>query len=188
MANHTSLKKWRKLSEELVAENPWWKYSKDTFEIADGAKGEYHYVDSPGSVMIVPVRSDGRIILVRQYRYLNDRESIEFPGGGVKSGQSFEDMAAQELREEAGVEATSLEKIGDFNPFNGVTNELCSVYVARGLRDVQAETDETEEFERHFLHEYEIDALITEGHLWDGMTLAAWNLYKLHTPTQHEIE
>jgi ADP-ribose pyrophosphatase len=188
MSNNRPLKKWRKLSEELVAENPWWKYSKDTFEIPDGTTGEYHYVDSPGSVMIVPVRSDGRIILVRQYRYLNERESYEFPGGGIQSGHTAMKAATEELREEAGVEAGTLEKIGEFNPFNGVTNELCSVYVARGLHDVLAEADATEEFDRHLMHEYEIDALITEGHLWDGMTLAAWNLYKLHTPTQHEIE
>lgn len=73
------LKTWKTLTRETLLENPWWKYNKDLFEIEDGTQGEYHYVDSPGSVMVVPVLDDGRLLMVRQYRYLNGRESVEFP-------------------------------------------------------------------------------------------------------------
>ena len=49
--------------------------------------------------MLLPVRDDGRIILVNQYRYLNEKESLEFPCGGVKDGQSYEETAKHELED-----------------------------------------------------------------------------------------
>lgn len=172
------LKKWKKLSEEVLFKNPWWVYKKDIVQFGENQKGEYNYVYTPGSVMIIPVRDDGSIIFVNQYRYLNERTSIEFPGGGVKEGIDPMQMAAQELREEAKVEASALKKIGKFNPFNGVTNELCSVFEATGLQPVHSEQDSMEEFEYLYLTPEQVTAYIADNTIWDGMTLAAWQLYQ----------
>lgn len=172
-----SLKEWQKRGEETLHRNPWWLYKRDSVTLPSGAAGEYHYVQTPGSVMVVPVDEAGRFVLVRQYRYLNRRESIEFPAGGVKQGQESAAAARAELREEAGLEAEDLEEIGQFNPFNGVTDELCRVYVARGLREVPAAPDATEEFEVLRMDAAGLEAAVAAGLLWDGMTLAAWALY-----------
>lgn len=173
-----ALKEWTKLTEETLYRNPWWMYKRDTFALPSGEEGEYHYVQTPGSVMLIPVAADGRFVFVRQYRYLNRRVSIEFPAGGIKSGQSPEAAASAELREEAGFVGKELLAIGQFNPFNGVTDELCHVYVARDLHEVEAEPDVTEEFEILFLDPSGIREAIKEGTLWDGMTLAAWSMYQ----------
>jgi ADP-ribose pyrophosphatase len=173
-----SLKEWEKLSEETLHRNPWWTYKRDVVALPSGAEGEYHYVQTPGSVMLVPIAEDGRFILVRQYRYLNRRVSIEFPAGGIKSGQSAEEAARAELREEAGFASGALRKIGRFNPFNGVTDELCHVYVACDLVAVESEPDATEEFELLSLDADGIREAIAGGDLWDGMTLAAWSIYR----------
>mgnify|MGYP000883478108 CR=1 FL=1 len=172
-----SLRTWIKRDEETLFRNPWWSYKRDRVTLPSGADGEYHYVQTPGSVMIIPVDEEGRFVLVRQYRYLNRRESLEFPAGGIKTGQQADAAARAELREEAGLEAASLENIGEFNPFNGVADELCTVYVARGLRPVEAVPDHTEEFEVLRLQPAEVVAAVADGSLWDGMTLAAWALY-----------
>ena len=127
--------------------------------------------------MVSHVDAEGRFVLVRQYRYLNRRESLEFPAGGIKPGQDALAAARAELREEAGLVADALEDIGQFNPFNGVTDELCTVYVARRLRRVEAAPDHTEEFEVLCLHAAGVIAAMTDGSLWDGMTLAAWTLF-----------
>jgi ADP-ribose diphosphatase len=172
------LKKWTKLSEETLITNNWWSYKKDAFEIEDGTQGEYHYVHSFGAVMIIPVLPDGRIMLLNQYRYLNRRECLEFPGGGMRKGSEAEDMAQQELQEEAGVSAGHLEMIGSFNPFNGVTNEICKVFVARDLEPVQVKRDATEEFERLLCSKEDVRQRIRTGEIWDGMTLASWQIYQ----------
>ncbi len=169
---------WIKLSEVVLFKNPWWTYKKDDTKLPNGNTGVYHSVHTNGASMVVPVAEDGRIVLVNQYRYLNNRESLEFPCGGVKDDHSYEETAVHELEEEAGFIARDLEIAGEFNPYNGVTNEICRVFIARNLRAVQPKPDETEEFEKNLFEPEKIDSLITSGTIWDGMTIAAWAITK----------
>jgi ADP-ribose pyrophosphatase len=172
------LKKWKKKSESIIVKNPWWIYKKDEAVLPNEKTGEYHYVYTNGSSMTVPVLPDGRILFVNQFRYLNNRESLEFPCGGVKDGHSYEETARNELEEEAGYCALEWRKVGEFNPYNGVTNEICRVFIARRLTAVGARPDETEEFENIILSPDEIISRIASGQIWDGMTLAAWTIAK----------
>jgi len=77
--------------------NPYWTYKRDTFELPSGRPGEYHYVHTNGSSMVVPIVGDGSMLLVNQYRYLVGRESMEFPCGSVKEGSTHEETARHEL-------------------------------------------------------------------------------------------
>lgn len=170
------LKRWKKVSESIVFRNPYWIYKRDAFELPSGTPGEYHYVHTNGSSMVLPVAADGTLLLVNQYRYLLGRESVEFPCGSVKDGSTHEETARKELAEETGHSAGSLVPAGEFNPFNGVTDEICRVYVARDLRFVGGTPDETEEFELLRLTPAEVEARIRSGAIWDGMTIAAWTI------------
>ena len=173
-----ALKPWKKLSESIVSQNPYWTYKRDDFELPSGKSGEYHYVHTNGSSMVVPVLGDGTVLLVNQYRYLVGRESAEFPGGSVTDGSTHAGTAQKELAEETGYSAGSLIQVGEFNPYNGVTTEMCRVYVARDLGFVGGVPDETEELELLRLTPAEIDARIRSGAIWDGMTIAAWSIAK----------
>ena len=164
----------------MVFRNFWWSYGKDEFELPTGRKGEYHYVHTNGASLIVPVFNDGRVILVNQYRFLGDRESLEFPCGGVKDGWSYDKTAVRELEEEAGYIAQNWRLVGEFNPYNGVTDEMCRVYLARNLAPGESKPDETEEFEQVILTPDEVDAKIISGVIWDGMTIAGWTIAKSH--------
>ena len=128
--------------------------------------------------MVLPLLPDGTIILVNQYRYLADRESLEFPCGSVKEGSTYDETARHELAEETGFGSDHIEFVAQFNPYNGVTDEMCRVYLARHLVPVQARPDETEEFEQVRLSCGELDRKIRSGEIWDGMTLAAWSLVR----------
>jgi len=174
------LKQWRKLSEAVRFKNSWWTYKVDEFSLPDGVRGEYHYVHTNGASMVIPVLNDGRVVLINQYRYLCERESLEFPCGGVKEGSSHDETAMDELVEEAGYSARDWQIAGEFNPFNGVTNELCRVYIARSLMPAEKPADLTEEFERLILHPSEVDAGIISGVIWDGMTIAGWTIAKTY--------
>ena len=172
------LKKWKTLSSRIIHQNPWWTYKLDEFEIPDSIRGEYHHVFTHGSSMIVPVRDDGSIIMVKQYRYLGDQDSIEFPCGSVKPGSDHRATAVAELAEEAGVAAGTLQLAGAFNPYNGVTSEMCRVYLASDLRPAHAESDATEACVQFYLSPNEVDERIRSGEIWDGMSMAAWVLAK----------
>ncbi|MGB2957937.1 MAG: NUDIX hydrolase [Bacteroidota bacterium] len=169
-----SLRPWKKLSEQTLFDNPWWSYRRDLCELPSGKPGEYHYVHTNGSSMVIPVADDGRILLVKQFRYLLARESMEFPCGSRKDGSSYDATARQELTEETGFAAGELLRVGEYNPYNGVTDEICRVYVARRLRETGGTPDETEEFELMRLWPGEIDEKVSDGTIWDGMTIAAW--------------
>jgi ADP-ribose diphosphatase len=170
------LKHWKQTSSEILYDNSWWTYKMDRFQIPDGVTGEYHYVHTHGSSMIVPVTDEGKIVLVNQYRYLCRRESIEFPCGSVNKGNTHMETAHLELGEETGFRSDTMEELGEFNPYNGVTDEICKVFLARGLQITTAKPDETEEFELLIRSADEIEAMIRDNTIWDGMTLSAWML------------
>ncbi len=174
----TILKHWKKIRSGVSHDNPWWCYRLDGFEIPGGYRGEYHYVHTNGSSLIVALTAEDRLVMVRQYRYLCDRESIEFPCGSVKQGSSYLETAHLELAEETGYRAASIESAGAFNPYNGVTDEICQVFMARQLAPAPARPDATEEFEVLLLSPPQLDALIAERVIWDGMTLAAWAMLR----------
>lgn len=173
-----SLKKWNRLSSNVVFQNRYWSYNLDKFQIGKSFVGEYHYVHTIGSTLIIPITADGKIILVNQYRYLVNRESIEFPCGGVKDDLAIIDNAKIELQEETGFDSNQLIKIGEFAPYNGVSDEICHVFTATDLFHSPKKSDITEEFEILFLTKDQIEEAISSNKIWDGMTLAAWSLAK----------
>lgn len=165
------------VSSELVRANDYWEYKLDRYVMPSGNVGEYHYVNSRGATFILPKLENNTFILIRQYRYLNRRYSIEFPGGGQKEGLTPKENALAELREEAGLKPGTIELIGEFNPYNGVSNEICHVFFAEDFEKCEAAPEESEELEIVEMSAEEINRLIKTNEIWDGMTLAAWSLY-----------
>jgi ADP-ribose pyrophosphatase len=177
------LKHLRRLSSEILHKNPWWEYRRDEYLHPDGSPGEFYYAHTKGAVFVIPELEDGRILILRQFRYLNQRESLEFVGGGMKEGMTHEQAAREELAEEAGFLATELIPLGWFNPMNGASDEECYVFRARGLvasegSEYARHPEASEEFEPMMVTLEELDRLIANGEIWDGMTLAAYALYK----------
>lgn len=171
--------KWKTVKSKIFKQTPWTTFVQNEFEMPNGKRGTYYFVKSNGSSMVVPVTAEGKIVLIRQYRYLIDAESVEFPGGGVKEGQSFEETARVELKEETGYAAEKFEYVGEFVPWNGVTDEKCKVFVATGLQEGEMALEEAEEGVRIVLITIgEMEEMIKNNIIKDGQTLASWMLAK----------
>jgi ADP-ribose pyrophosphatase len=173
------LKRLRRISTEILHKNPWWEYRRDEYLHPDDSPGEFFYAHTLGAVFVIPELEDGKMLMLKQFRYLSQRESLEFIGGGVKSGQSHEEAARAELLEEAGFLANELIPLGWFNPMNGATDEECYVFLARELTAADAHPEVSEAFEPVMVTRNELDNLIANGEIWDGMTLAAYALYRM---------
>ena len=82
----------KKISGIVKFTNKWWDYVVDKYLLPSGKESEYHYVHTPGSVFIIPICDDGRIMMINQFRYLNQKISLELPGGGMKEGLTPEEL------------------------------------------------------------------------------------------------
>ncbi|OGU57525.1 MAG: hypothetical protein A2X64_04670 [Ignavibacteria bacterium GWF2_33_9] len=170
-----------KISSEVLFSNPYWKYKLDKYRLPSGSIGDYHFIDSRGSSLIIPELDNHTFVMTNQFRYLNHKFSIEFPGGGLPEGVSFEDNVIKELEEETGYIAHKLELLGEFNPFNGVTNEICKVFLASELTKSKQKLDDTESISIMKVDKNDIFQLIKSNKIWDGMSISAYFLYHLKT-------
>lgn len=171
------MEKFSRISTETVRKNKYWEYKLDKYVLPTGISGDYHYVNSRGATMVIPRLHSGHFILTKQYRYLNRKYSIEFPGGGVKPGFSPKENALEELKEETGIIPSKIIEIGQYNPYNGVSNEICYVFLVDDFELGSPSPDDSEEIEIIKISKEEIISKIQEGEIWDGMTLAAWSIY-----------
>ncbi|MEO9365742.1 MULTISPECIES: NUDIX hydrolase [Candidatus Nitrosocaldus] len=113
-------------------------------ELEDGRVREV--VEHNGSVAILPVLDDGRVVLERHYRHAIGKELIEIPAGKVEEGESVEECAQRELVEETGYRAGRLEYMGRCYMTPGYCNELIHFFIASNLERVSSVSmDEDEE-------------------------------------------
>ncbi len=105
----------RAVSSEIVYETPWLRVRQDVVERQDGSTGPYSYLESPYPiVMVAALDQDRRVCLVRQWRHPWSRDSWELPAGRCESGETPEQGARRELREEAGVDAREWRHLSTF--------------------------------------------------------------------------
>jgi ADP-ribose pyrophosphatase len=168
-----------KKSSKIIHQNPYWNYKLDEYIIPSGDMRDYYYADSRGSSIIIPKIDDKHFILIEQYRYLNQKISIEFPGGGLIPNISYPENALKELEEETGykTDINSLTLIGEFNPCIGMTNEICKVYIAENLQQTIQQPDEEEEIKILVLNPDEINSMIKSNKIWSGMSISSWFFY-----------
>lgn len=96
-----SMKDARILETEVVVPKPK-RFVREAVEMPDGYRCDWYYVDTPPSVMIVPLTADGYLVFVRQYRHNLKAHVLEFPAGTVNEGEAPEAAALRELEEETG--------------------------------------------------------------------------------------
>jgi len=105
----------------------------DEVEAPSGACVVFEVVEHRGAVAIIPVTSDGQVLLVRQYRLPVGREMLEVPAGTIEPGEAPDACARRELAEEVGQAAGRWDHLLSFYPSPGILTEVVHVYLAREL-------------------------------------------------------
>lgn len=156
-----------------------WRVVVAHYEAPDGTEFERDVVRSPGSVAVVPLVFDAEglasVVLVRQYRPALDREVIEVPAGMRDvSDEPPAETARRELVEEAGLSPAELTHLLDLLPSPGMTDAVCSVFLATGCTPEQTDRHGPEEEEMEVLHLPLDDALamVDRGEIDDAKTVA----------------
>ncbi len=120
------------------------KLDLDRVRFPNGREGELEVVRHAGAAAMVPLADDGRVLLIRQYRYAPGEWLYEVPAGTLAPGESPEACAHRELIEEAGHSARELVPLGWIWTTPGFTDEKIWLYLARGLAPAAQNLDEDE--------------------------------------------
>lgn len=142
------------LNSETRFENEMCRLREDEVEIAGGKKTKYAYMERDEAVIVVPVTTNGEIVLLKQYRYPVDQWCLEVPAGGTHDtgDRSLEEVARKELREEVGATAKSLTYVDCFFSANAFSDEKCHVFLAEGVEFTEGQkTEATEAIERQLV-------------------------------------
>ncbi len=146
----------------------------DDIELPNGKNAKREYVKHVGAACVVPVDSDGNIIIEKQFRYPFRKVLTEIPAGKLDSKEEPHlEAALRELREETGFTAEKMVYLGEFLPTCAYSDEVIHMYLATGLTKGEQQLDEDEfvGVEKMPLNEAVKEIMV--GNITDGKTQTA---------------
>lgn len=173
-------REWESVTSELVGEYDVFRVRKHVMKSPrTGDVHEFHVVDVPMCVHVIPFTADGQVILVEQFRPGVQKMSLEFPAGVMEECEEPVTAALRELEEETGYRAESAELLGDFDPDPAIQSNSINVIIARGcIADGRTDQDDGEDVEVRVVAVAEIDELIRSGRIRHAASISAWHLYE----------
>lgn len=172
------------LSTRVAWSCPWYAVRQDEITLPNGQRGEYNVIEKTDAVWIVPVTSAGEIVLVYHYRYTVDDWCWEIPAGGIHPGQSPQEAAVAELREEIGGTAVTLTPLGRFYTANGICNEAGHFFLAQGVTLGRPHHEPAEVMEIHPTPAAEALRMARAGEISDAPSVLALLLCAPLLPAQ----
>ncbi|MFX0050728.1 MAG: NUDIX hydrolase [Candidatus Hermodarchaeota archaeon] len=150
----------------------------DEVKLPSGRTTERIRVEHPDASALVPILDDGRIMLVKQFRYSIQEETLEIPAGKIDPGEDPETCIRREFEEETGFRVKNLEFILDYVPAIGYSSEVLYIYKGTGIRPLNSGMILSDEISNVvILTLEEIGKNVKKGVIKDGKTLIA--LYAL---------
>lgn len=142
-------------------------------ELPDGHQSTYDLVLHPDSVSIVPLTGDGKLLFVRQHRIGAGRDLLELPAGVMDTGEEPAQCALRELREETGMTAGALVKLGEAHLTPGYCTEKMVFFFASQLSPAPLHTDSDEFLQLEAIPVAQALEMALRGDVFDSKTLAA---------------
>ena len=170
----------KRLNRELVYKGSIIDFYKDTVQVPDGNVVKWDFIKHQGAAAVLPVREDGKILMVRQYRNALDRYTLEIPAGGLNGAdEPTKEAAARELSEETGYMAGKMEWLITVRTTVAFCNEKIDIYLATDLTPGLQHLDEDE---RICVEAYTVEELcekILSGEIEDSKTISAIMSYRV---------
>ncbi|HKW88416.1 MAG TPA: NUDIX hydrolase [Candidatus Acidoferrales bacterium] len=165
------------LSSKILLHSRVFDIRRDQIIEPDGLRSTRDVVVHSGSVVVLPVFDDGRILLIRQYRHAVGGYLWELVAGGIEPDEAPLAGAKRELAEETGYSARQWRKLLDVFPTPGFVSERMVVYLAQDLREGAARPEADERISARSFSDREIDRWIRTGKLRDAKSIASILFY-----------
>ena len=153
------------------------RFEVNRVQLPMGVEGSFGVIRHPGASLAVPVLGDGRVVLLRQYRFAVATRLLEFPAGTLDPGETPLSTMQRELQEEAGYSAERWDPLGAMLPCPGYSDEVIHLFLARDLSPLEQPPagDDDEDLEVLLLEPTELDAALASGDEYlDGKSITAW--------------
>ncbi len=164
------------VSKSIVHHGKFLEFHSDQVQLPNGKIASREYLRHPGAVAAVPILPDGRIVLVKQFRYPTNQILLEIPAGKLDSGESPDDCVRRELAEEIGYEPQTVIPLTSIWTTPAFTDEVIHLYLARDLKEVSLQPDEDEFLETVIMSRTELWEALNTQTIIDAKTAVAVSL------------
>jgi len=165
------------LKSEMVFEGSVFGVRRDLVVEPGGVRATREVITHPGSVVVLPVLGDRRIVMIRQYRHATRQYLWELVAGRIDEGETVKQAAARELLEETGYRAKKFTEFLDVFPTPGFLEERMHILLAEGLTPGEAQPEEDEKIISRTYKMGDLKRKIAKGKLRDGKTIAGLLYY-----------
>jgi ADP-ribose pyrophosphatase len=160
------------LSSKVIFEGLVFGVKRDRVIEPNGIATTREWITHSGSVVVLPVFSDGRILMIRQYRHAAGRHLWELVAGHKDAGEDFAQGARRELQEETGYTARRIKKLLEIFPSPGMLGERMEIFLAEGLTKGVAQPEEDEKITQRIFTLREAERSIRTGRICDAKSVA----------------
>ena len=143
----------------------------DEVAMADGRQARREVVEHPDAVVVLAIRDDGMIAFVRQWRHPTGKPLLELPAGRIDPGETPEQTARRELREEVGLDPGRLDFARGFFVAPGFADEFLHGFIARDCVESPLEADEDEELIVEWMQLGDAIELVEAGEIIDAKSV-----------------
>ena len=164
----------KKVSSEAIFDGVLLHVKRDTVTLPNGKEATREWIKHPGASSVIPILPDGRIILVRQYRYPIGEVTLEVPAGKLDAPDEDPLVCAErELSEETGYTAQKITKLTTIATTVGFSNEYIHMYKAEGLTPGPQHPDADEFINVVRLPLDEAVAMVLDGRIYDAKSVSS---------------
>lgn len=170
------------LKQRLLIKGRKFNFEINSLRLPNRSEGEWECIRHPGGALAIPVTADGRLVLVRQYRFAVQGRLLEFPAGTVEPDETPLKTIQREIQEEVGYQAQSWRSLGNFPLAPGYSDEYIYAFLATDLEKIEQPPagDADEDIEVVHLTPKEFEQAVFNGEGVDAKSIASYLLAKAH--------
>ncbi|HVA94087.1 MAG TPA: NUDIX hydrolase [Candidatus Dormibacteraeota bacterium] len=165
------------LKSKVLYQGKVFRLQRDTVMEPGGVRAERDVIVHPGSVVVLPIFNDGRVLLIRQYRHSVGEFLWELVAGRKEPGETPVAGARRELIEETGYRARRMRKLMRVVPTPGFVNEWMWIFAAEGLAAGAAQPEEDEKITPRIFTLKQAESMIERGTLRDAKSICGLLYY-----------
>ena len=164
------------LNQRLFYQGRKFNFEVNSLRLPNGATGDWECVRHPGGALAVPVTPEGKLVLLRQYRFTVAGRLLEFPAGTIEANETPFETIKREIEEETGYRAHRWQDLGKFALAPGYSDEYIYAFLAQDLEKLETppQQDIDEDIETVLMTAQELEQAILAGEAVDAKTICSF--------------